>query len=136
MDPALRGIIHYSNSRQRPQDLPTSQPKSGRLVPLDQYTLIPADPTDIPPPIPDQQFILSYLIAPTEDNSSRAFVNVDGMFYESDYAPSMEEPTLFSVLANRPLAREANALYLKKGEVVDITIFNDDPMEHTFHMHG
>jgi FtsP/CotA-like multicopper oxidase with cupredoxin domain len=47
-----------------------------------------------------------------------------------------EIPTLFSVAQGKPLKESSNIGQLDPWSVIELTVYNDDAMAHTFHLHG
>ena len=129
LDPQGKGIIHYSNV---PLKEPTSRDTSKNL--LDPYSIKPFD-TSLQPPPSTVDVRVMFLIVPNENDESRAYVQVDGDFDYNQYV-EVHEPVLFSTARGLPVNNSANLVRIQKGDVVDLTIYNDDAMPHTFHLHG
>ncbi len=129
LDAEGKAILHYA---QTPLQDPISIETGTTL--LDPFTLLPFDKTLIAPES-TTDYRLMFAIVPNELNESRAYVEMDGDFDYSEYIPP-HIPTLFTVASGQPVNISANVVKVDKGEVVDLTIYNDDAMPHTFHLHG
>jgi iron transport multicopper oxidase len=129
LDPEGKAIVRYKNA---PSKEPVSKDKAVNI--LDPYSIKPHDKSLVPPEATTDYRIM-FLIIPNEKNESRAYVQVDGFFDYNNYEPQ-SEPVLFKASRGLQLDDALNAVSVDLGEVVDVTIFNDDAMPHTFHMHG
>ena len=120
---ALRypGFEHVKPTQSEMNNIPAS------TAPLDTYGLTPVGPNLdqlLPPKTSNQHLLVYFAITPNDKNESRAYVSVDGYFDSSQYMmPSV--PVLNSLVHKRRPDASANIIYLDKGEVIDITVFND-----------
>lgn len=129
LNPVGKAIWRYAGGK---KDEPTTV--AGGVKMLDPFKLLPFDKTLIAPDA-DTDFRVMFAIVPDEKNYSRAYVQLDGAFDYSNYqAP--EIPTLFSVAQGKPLKESSNVAQLDPWSVIELTVYNDDAMPHTFHLHG
>ncbi|EGF79307.1 hypothetical protein BATDEDRAFT_12272 [Batrachochytrium dendrobatidis JAM81] len=131
LTPTIRAIVSYTQSDADP----TSSPVAANAVMLNQYKLMPVVQDPISPRV-NQSLILSFGILADTDNIFKAFTSVDGHFTDSVYKMPANSPTLMSAINNQPFEPSANVVPVVNGQTIQLTIYNDDPMEHTFHLHG
>lgn len=131
-NPEVLAIVHYNSSRtvHPPTTTPTPTPVS-----LDPYSLLPFSYPDAPATW-DIELSLRFDINLDSNNVTAALVTVDGIFQSIQYTMPTTTPTLFDVLQNNTLDSSTLPLYIPRGAVVDLTVWNDDTMEHIFHLHG
>nr|KAJ3420252.1 ferroxidase fet3 [Polyrhizophydium stewartii] len=79
---------------------------------------------------------MSFQIVPDDaTNKSRAFTSVDGYFTDSAYEPP-KVPILYDAIRNNTQQALSNVIPVDYNSIVEMTVYNDDPMEHVFHLHG
>eukprot|EP00842_Homolaphlyctis_polyrhiza_P000479 jgi/Hompol1/1431/HPOL_002700-RA len=135
LNPAVRAIVSYTNSDADPTTKPVANPTV-----LDQFKLLPYKQTALPTKI-DKFISMRFAIVPDANNfnKSSAYVSVDGTNITSSV---WKMPTGLPAIVNATHGGSGvfdpslNLVKLNSSAVVEITVYNDDPMEHTFHLHG
>ena len=131
MDPHIRAVIAYPNITGEP----TSEPNA-KAVGLDIYNLLPYENLPAPPDV-DVSLTLMFTIIALGDNVSRAYTMVDGYFDYRPFSTPKGSSLLMDIIKGKNLTDSpANIINIKRHQVVQLRIYNDDPMEHTFHLHG
>ncbi|KAI9893282.1 MAG: hypothetical protein M1814_000411 [Vezdaea aestivalis] len=130
LNPNVTGWLVYNSQA------PTPEPKLlDDFAEFDDFTLVPYDKVPLLDKV-DHSFNLDVKMDNLGDGANYAFFN-DITFVQP------KVPTLYTVLttgetAMNPKVYGANtqAIILKKNEVVEIVLNNDDPGKHPFHLHG
>ena len=105
------------------------------FAPFDDWTLVPEDGLELYDHV-DYSFSLDLKMDNLGDGANYAFFN-DITYVEP------KVPTLYSALSMGASAsdvaiygRDTNPYVLKKNDIVEIILNNDDPGKHPFHLHG
>ncbi|KAH6573303.1 hypothetical protein BASA50_007892 [Batrachochytrium salamandrivorans] len=131
LTPEIRAIISYTGSDADP----TSTGPTPQAVMLNPFKLLPVSQIPLSHAV-NQSLLFSFAIVPGPDNITRAYTNIDGHFTDSPYQMPMDTPTLFKAINGNAIESSANVIPVSVGQIIQMTVYNDDPMEHTFHLHG
>ncbi|KAI9838075.1 MAG: hypothetical protein M1819_006230 [Sarea resinae] len=130
LDPNVTGWLVYDDKAELPKPALLEE-----FNPFDDFTLVPYDHEELYDHV-DYSFNLDVKMDNLGDGINYAFFN------DVTYV-SPKVPTLYTALSAGDLATNAaiygpntNSFVLKKGDVVEIVLNNDDTGKHPFHLHG
>lgn len=127
----VTGYLIYNNNT---SDLPTPALLDD-FEPFDDITLVPKDREPLLPD-PDNTVPLTVIMDNLGDGANYAFFN--NITYVSPKVPTLYTAVTTGDAALNPFiyGPNTNAFVLKKNDIIDIVVNNNDTGKHPFHLHG
>ncbi|KAL9130217.1 MAG: hypothetical protein Q9217_001562 [Psora testacea] len=130
LNPNVTGWLIYDNTAEKP--LPALL---DMFEPFDDFTLVPTDGEELMDKV-DYSFNLDVKMDNLGDGANYAFFN--DITYTRPKVPTLYTALSTGIIANNASTYGANtnSFVLKKNDIVEIILNNNDPGKHPFHLHG
>ncbi|KAI9779532.1 MAG: hypothetical protein M1839_007340 [Geoglossum umbratile] len=130
LDPNVTGWLVYDESKDLPKPALIDE-----FTPIDDFNLVPQDGEKLLEKV-DYSFNLDVKMDNLGDGANYAFFN--DITYMKQKVPTLYTALTKGANVTDPLiyGTYTNPYILKKDDVVEIIVNNDDPGKHPFHLHG
>ncbi|MCJ1314549.1 hypothetical protein MMC25_008231 [Agyrium rufum] len=130
LKPNVTGWLVYDLTKKLPVPMLVDE-----FVPFDDFALVPTDREEIFDNV-DYSFELEVVMDNLNDGANYAFFN--NITYVRPKVPSLYTALSAGDLSSNSYiyGSNTNAFVLKKDDVVEIVVNNNDPGKHPFHLHG